>query len=82
MTHYYFDLRDGHALSVDDEGLELPNMDAVQEEAVQALASMAKDKVQSAVGKPVAARDMVIEARDDDGPVLRARFVFEFERLQ
>ncbi|WP_371817848.1 hypothetical protein [Bradyrhizobium sp. CCBAU 53421] len=38
MERYYFDLRDGCGLAIDEEGLEMPNLAAVQEEAVRALA--------------------------------------------
>ena len=30
MTRYYFDVRDDHCLALDDEGVELSNVDAVQ----------------------------------------------------
>ena len=41
MAVYYFDLRDGETLAVDEEGLELRNMGAVREEAARALAGFA-----------------------------------------
>ena len=43
MAIYYFDLRDGEELALDEEGLELRNMRAVQEEAARALAGFAYD---------------------------------------
>jgi hypothetical protein len=43
MAHYYFDLRDGEELVVDEEGMELRNMRAVQDEAARALAGFAWD---------------------------------------
>jgi hypothetical protein len=33
MPHYFFDLRDGNDLAADDEGMELRDIQAVQEEA-------------------------------------------------
>jgi uncharacterized protein DUF6894 len=35
MARYYFDLRDGDQLAVDEEGMELPIMQAVQVEAAR-----------------------------------------------
>ena len=43
MKRYYFDLRDGDDLAIDEEGTKLPDMTAVQEEAALSLAGMARD---------------------------------------
>jgi hypothetical protein len=72
---YYFDLRDGDALSVDEEGVELPDIEAVQKEATRSLADMAKDRPLNASG-----HRMAIEVRDDAGPLLQAKLTFEIER--
>ncbi|MFK4726616.1 hypothetical protein ABIE89_007716 [Bradyrhizobium niftali] len=40
MAIYYFDLRDGDEIVPDEEGLELQDLLAVQEEAARALASL------------------------------------------
>ena len=77
MSRYYFDLLDGDILAIDEEGLELPSLQAAQAEAAKSLADMARDAVHgsSAVaGK----RDMAIEVRDAAGPVMK--FTFEIER--
>lgn len=79
MKRYYFDLRDGDALSRDEEGIELPDIKAVQEEAVRALADMARDRAEA--GSDLA-RYLAIEVRDDNRPVMRATFTFDIERLQ
>jgi hypothetical protein len=42
MKRYYFDLRDSEGLSVDEEGLELQDVQAVQEEAALSLADAAQ----------------------------------------
>ena len=79
MPRYYFDLLDGDILAVDDEGLELPSLQAAQAEAAKSLADMVRDAVHgsSAVaGK----RDMAIEVRDAAGPVMEVKFTFEIER--
>ena len=45
MAHYYFDVRDGGDLSVDDLGMELRDIEAV--EAMRALGDMARDAIRS-----------------------------------
>lgn len=40
---YYFDIRDGADLSVDQVGVELPNDDAAKHQATLALTDMARD---------------------------------------
>ncbi|MBR0827228.1 hypothetical protein JQ596_16995 [Bradyrhizobium manausense] len=79
MTLYFFDMRDGADLFPDEEGLELPNLKAVQIEAARALGSMTKQtlwtKAKSQLG-----HQMAVEVRDAVGPVLQASFTFEIER--
>jgi Domain of unknown function (DUF6894) len=81
MPLYYFDLRDGDGVAPDEEGTELSSIDEVQNEAAYALADLLRDEVRATNGY-LHARYLMIEVRDADGPVLRARFAFEFERLQ
>ncbi|WP_342732039.1 hypothetical protein [Bradyrhizobium sp. B117] len=69
VPHYYFDVRDGNALSVDEEGLTLTNQRAAEIEAALSLADTAKDLPPSASGCGLA-----IEVRDADGPIFRATF--------
>lgn len=45
MRRYFFDLRHGDKLAVDEEGTDLPNIDAVQKMAVRLLADMAQDLI-------------------------------------
>lgn len=78
MKRYYFDLKEGDALSRDEEGLELPDIETVQVQAVRALAGLARDRAQASSGL---AHDLAIEVRDDNCPVMRARFTFDIERL-
>ena len=79
MTRYYFDLMDSDGIITDDEGMELPSMQRVQEEAARSLAGMARDAVVRLDGK---ATHMAIEVRDANGPVLQLRFTFEIDRLR
>jgi hypothetical protein len=78
MLRYYFDLRDGDALVEDEEGIELPDIESVQEEATRSLVDMAKDMVRGN-GDSSPWHRMVIEVRDDNGPVLQAKFTFEMD---
>jgi hypothetical protein len=79
MSRYYFDLRDGGYLSIDEEGMELPTMQAVQIEAARSLVDIAKHAVWSTAAT-VLGHQMAIEVRDENGPVLQAKFTFESER--
>ena len=79
MTRYYFDLMDSDGIVTDDEGMELPSMQRVQEEAARSLAGMARDAVVRRDGK---ATHMAIEVRDAHGPVLQVRFTFEIDRTR
>jgi hypothetical protein len=78
MKRYFFDLRDGDYIALDEEGVELPDMERVQEEAALALAQMARDMVPGAVKD--AGHRMAIEVRDESGPVLKVLFTFEADR--
>ena len=78
MSRYYFDMRDEDDVASDEEGLELPTIESVQEEAARSLADMARDAVQT--HRDGTRRPMAIEVRDDNGSVLQARFTFEVEK--
>ena len=79
MIRYYFDLRDGNAFVIDEEGMELCDMRSAQGEAARALAGVAWDamRVDGAQGQ-----QMVIEVRDTHGPVMEVKFSFEIARKQ
>jgi hypothetical protein len=80
MMRYFFDLRDGDELAVDEEGVELPNMQRVQEEAASSLAELARGHVLEAVTD--GANDMAIEVRDEDGPLMKVTFLFGPDRVR
>jgi hypothetical protein len=65
---YYFDLKNGHTLIPDEEGLELPDLRTVQQEAARSLADMARDAVSTFDGQTN--HVMAIEVRDQGGPPL------------
>jgi len=72
---YFFDRRDGSAFAADEEGIELPNIESVQEEAALSLADMARN-VERKHAHSVGHR-MAIEVRDESGPILKLQFIFE-----
>jgi hypothetical protein len=78
MKRYFFDLRDGDHLAPDEEGVELPDIERVQEEAALALAAMTKEAVPSADRN--GGHRMAIEVRDERGPILKVLFTFEADR--
>jgi len=76
MKRYYFDIREGDHLAADEEGLMMRDIDAVQQEAAQSLADMARDAVSGRM-----LHRMAIEVRDDIGPVLDVRYLWQMRRL-
>jgi uncharacterized protein DUF6894 len=73
MRRYFFDIELGNANAEDEEGLILPNLEAVQKEALRTLAEIAKELISFPA-------DMSVRVRDEAGGVMRARVVFEIER--
>ncbi|MBR0700056.1 hypothetical protein ML401_26675 [Bradyrhizobium sp. 62B] len=72
MSHFYFDIWDGEALVVDEEGLDLAGQRAAEVEAAMSLADIARQL------EPLASSDgLAVNVRDASGPVLRAIFVCE-----
>lgn len=78
MPRYYFDFLDNGGLLVDDEGRELSDVQAVQKEAARSLIDMARDSLLDPAAGP--ADQMIIQVRDDAGPVMNVHFRFEIER--
>jgi hypothetical protein len=76
---YFFDIRDGDKIAIDEEGMVLPHIQAAQEEAARSLAGIAHDAVRGSASQGIGHR-MAIEVRDDAGPVLQATFTFAVER--
>jgi hypothetical protein len=74
MRRYYFDMRHGEKLTLDEEGVEFANLDAAKQEAALALADMALDVSLNPT-------KISVEVRDDAGTVMRARLVFEIDRI-
>ena len=72
MTRYFFDTRDNERFLRDDVGVELPNLEAVKDQAARSLAELAMDVLPGAVE-----RRLMVEARDERQPVLKAILNFE-----
>ena len=80
MSRYYFDLREGDELAIDEEGVELPDLRSVQLEAARSLADAAKN-IAYTEAEAILGQRMGIEVRDENGrSVLKATFTFEIEQ--
>ena len=77
MPRYYFNVREGDHLSLDDEGFECASAERARSEAVRCLAEMTKDAINKSDG---ASLSMSVEVQDDDGPLLEVGFVFDLTR--
>ncbi|MFT4117490.1 DUF6894 family protein [Bradyrhizobium sp.] len=82
MTRYYFDLRDGDELALDQEGLELPAIEAAEREAVRSLAELARGEVLISRRDDRSFDRLGVEVRDDSGPLFKVRFFFESDRTR
>jgi hypothetical protein len=72
MARYYFDVRDGGSLLVDEDGMELEGDEQARNEAVRGLADIVKDALPGALR-----RELAIEVRRAGSAVFSARVVFE-----
>jgi hypothetical protein len=77
MPRYYFDLRDEDEVAVDEEGLELSSLRAVQIGAAKSLADLARDALHSSFIVP-GIRHMAVEVRDRSGPVMHVKCTLDF----
>jgi hypothetical protein len=72
MARYFFDTRDNDIFLEDDEGVDLPDLEAVKFQASASLGELARDVLPGSIK-----RELSVEARDERGPVLFARLSFE-----
>jgi hypothetical protein len=70
---YYFDYRANGDVAVDNEGLELPDASAARREATRALSDATRD----ALLRSAFPESIIIEVRDDNGPVAQAHLTIE-----
>ena len=73
----YLDVWEAGGLTLDDEGIELRDIKAVQDAAMRSLADMAREPVNSEAS---VGHDMAIEVRDTDGTVLQVKLTLVIER--
>ena len=78
MRLYCFDVRDGKHLVPDEEGMELPTIEAAWREAALTLADLAMDEI--AMPGTDGREDVAIEVLDDAGLVLVVKVTFAMER--
>jgi len=77
MARYFFDWRDNETFEEDEEGMELPDLEAVKVEASQALLERAKDILPG-----LDRHRLSIEVRDDSGrPLLSITLILEIRTL-
>jgi hypothetical protein len=72
VTRYFFDTRDNERFLRDEVGVELPDLEAVKDQAARSLAELALDVLPGALE-----RRLAVEARDERQPVLKAILTFE-----
>ncbi len=72
MPHYFFDTRDGADFIEDDEGFELPDIEAAKVQAATSLAELARDVLPGSVR-----RELAVEVRVGVRQVLIALLRFE-----
>ncbi|MCJ2067576.1 hypothetical protein MKK75_01950 [Methylobacterium sp. J-030] len=65
MPHFFFDTDDGNFRHQDDEGFELPSIDAARIEALDALPDMARNKLPNRDRRTYSVR-----VRNEDGTVV------------
>ena len=69
---FFFDTRDDENLIEDEEGIELPDLQAAKFMAAESLAEIARDVIPGATR-----RILAVEVRDEAGPVMRTTLIFE-----
>lgn len=65
MKRYFFDLREGDELAVDEEGILLSDIEAAEVEAAKSLADVVRDRADTNTSGQV-----TIEVRDETGIIL------------
>ena len=77
MPVYYFDIFSGGKLLTDVEGLDLPDIDAVEKEAATTASAIARDEFSS---RKVAT--VIVQVRDEQGlPVVNSTVMIHTTRL-
>jgi hypothetical protein len=61
MPRFYFDVREGSSFVADEDGLEFLDLDEAEQEAIQAVVSMGKDRLPRGD-----TREVTVEVRDEN----------------
>lgn len=77
MTRYFFDIHDTHGVWTDEEGRELTDTEAAQDEAALSLAGLAHDNLPGKRRHRIA-----VVVRTADGPLFEAAILFEVKALK
>ncbi len=64
MRCFYFDVHEDELLAEDPDGLEFPNLAEAEREALEAAASIGKDRLPSGIG------EIAVEVRDESRALL------------
>jgi hypothetical protein len=75
MPHYYFDIRENDEVTVDELGMQLPDLQAAAVESAKSLADLAKDLLPAA-----RCYSLGIEVRNHDEPLFKIAIAYEFKR--
>ena len=77
MPRFYFDVREGQLFVEDRDGLEFPDLDTVEQEAIQAAASIGKERLPRGD-----TRDVTVEVRNERRQrVLTVKVSLEIDRV-
>jgi hypothetical protein len=77
MPRFYFDVREGQLFVEDRDGLEFPDLDTVEQEAIQAAASIGKERLPRGD-----TRDVTVEVRNERRQrVLTVKASLEIDRV-
>ena len=77
MPRFFFDVREGVAFVVDDDGLELPDIDAAEHAAAEAAASIGRDLLPKGN-----ARSVTVEVRNQHGQrIITATVTLALDRV-
>ena len=76
MPRFYFDVLDGEASTRDDTGVELPSLDAAEDEAVRAIVEIGQDSLPKRRGA-----ELALHVRDERGrPALTVTLLMRVRR--
>jgi hypothetical protein len=77
MPRFYFDVREGSLFVEDEGGMEFPNLDKAEQEAIRAVVSIGKDRLPRGD-----TRDVTVEVRDENQQrVLTVTVVLTIDRV-